>query len=442
MISPLALAAPALLGIVSLAIVTPSFAVAQSSPPVRPAAFPPDRPIFIERDTCNRLQSFALVLLKQCTSGQPGNIAISPPAAASACIRLDLKPTGRRPAPLDFKRSPTDNPNRIPDTIRYTSLLDYTCTDRLFVDENFKLKDSFRNILAKDRQPEGIITRIPFNTDSEKDLALINRTISLETKGNIPEALPKKALPTQASFMAVTAATINSAWHHPFPARQTKKAAFHLENGRIRQTPFMHAQAVFPCILSPEYTAIELPYASGPRPDASRIGIPMPSQTGSMIIIMPDENTPLDAFVQSLTVDKLAAIRRELLNSKRQNGGIPVALSLPKFNVETRIDLTPALGATGLTDQLAPRSTFTNIFAGKPPTRISGIWQTCILTVSERGTGTSETSLPEKTEPDAPPGNLPDAVPVEINRPFLWYIVPNEYHSRSPAVFIGIVREP
>lgn len=181
----------------------------------------------------------------------------------------------------------------------------------------------------------------------------------------------------------------------------------------------MHIRALLPCDLSPEYTALELPYAPAPRPDVSRIGTPPPRQTGSMIILMPPEDMPLDSFIQTLTVDKLAAIRTNLLDSKKEYGGMPVDLSLPKFRMETHIDLTPALAAAGMTLQLSRRSIYADLFDGQPPSHLSGIWQASTLTVAERGTGTSEISLPETTEPDTAAGNLATTVPVEINRPFL-----------------------
>ncbi len=442
MISPLARAIPALLGIAFPAIAETAPAAVEPTRHIRPTEFPPDRQILLAQDDCNRLQSFALILLKQCTAGYPGNIAISPLAAAASCTRMELKPSGRKPAQLDFDRSPQANPNHKLSILPHLTLVDYTCTDRLFVDEKFKLRDSYRSLLATDRQPEEIITRVPFETNPEKAVTIINRAISQATKGWIPEALPEHALPMPASFMAVTAATFNTGWLHPFPAHKTAQMPFHPENGSIRQVPTMHIRALLPCDLSPEYTAIELSYAPAPRPDISHIGTPPPRQTGSMIILMPPEDMPLDSFIQTLTVDKLAAIRTNLLHIKKEYGGMPVALSLPKFRVETHIDLTPALAAAGMTRQLSPRSTHADLFGGKAPSHLSGIWQACTLTVSERGTGTSKISLPETTEPDAAAGNLAETVPVEINRPFLWYIVPNEYHSRSPAIFIGVAREP
>lgn len=442
MISPLARAIPALLGIAFPAIAETAPAAIEPTWHIRPTEFPPDRPILISQDASNRLQAFALILLKQCISDYPGNLALSPLAAAESCVRLNLKTTGRTPAPLDFEHRPNAHSNGILHIRPYVTLVDYTCTARLFVDEKFKLSASYLNTLSKNRQPEEIVTRIPFETDPEKAVTIINCTISQETKGRIPEALPEPALPTPASFMAVTAATFNTEWLHPFPAQKTTKKAFHPENGNTRQVATMHIRALLPCDLSSEYTALELPYVPAPRPDVSRIGTPPPRQTGSMIILMPPEDMPLDSFIQTLTVDKLAAIRTNLLNVKKEYGGMPVDLSLPKFRMETHIDLTPALAAAGMARQLSPRSIYADLFDGQAPSHLSGIWQACTLTVAERGTGTSEISLPETTEPDTAAGNLAETVPVEINRPFLWYIVPNEYHSRSPAIFIGVVREP
>ncbi|MBT9449511.1 hypothetical protein ICN84_05405 [Akkermansia glycaniphila] len=182
MISPLARAIPALLGIAFPAIAETAPAAIEPTRHIRPTEFPPDRPILISQDASNRLQAFALILLKQCISDYPGNLALSPLAAAESCVRLNLKTTGRTPAPLDFEHSPHAHSNGILHIRPYVTLVDYTCTARLFVDEKFKLSASYLNTLSKNRQPERIITRILLETELGKAIDINNRTIARETE--------------------------------------------------------------------------------------------------------------------------------------------------------------------------------------------------------------------------------------------------------------------
>lgn len=400
-----------------------------------------DEPAFPGLDASDDLQTFGLSLLKKELAARKGNLCLSPYAAALSLTRLIPKATSEELHRI-LDNLPQAGTLR---DIRATTFLSLQAADRLFVDTRFPFKHDYTLTLYHAKQPREIITALDIATSPEQSRQTIRRQLEPLAHKNGEKQLLPGDITDRTALMAWNTAWIENKWNTPFPPQSTRDRAFFPEHGKTAYVPTMHHIASHPLLLSPDCSAIELNYA----PDSALLAKEhreslcsnfTPSQSGSMIIILPPENTTIDHFVQNLTVDKIAQIRRKLMDAR--HGAKPVSLTLPRFQTNTSVDLLPSLTALGMNSELSEQSAFATIFTTEKPPAISGIFQNCGIVISEQGanTGTGEQGIPAATSHTLQ--DEQNAITFEINRPFLWIIVPHDDHSRSPALFMGIVREP
>jgi len=175
--------------------------------------------------------------------------------------------------------------------------------------------------------------------DPEGARKVINAWVKRQTAGRIPDLLAEPDVTTLTRLVLVNAMYLKAPWLNPFDASDTKPGEFRRGDGSRVSVPMMalvRCQGIGIC---------ELPYAADTGWRA--VELPYLGDSLAMTIIMPDN---LAAFERGLTAQKLTRIIGALRTSPPGTSGVVynVAVTMPRFGIETRADLADALAAMGM----------------------------------------------------------------------------------------------
>lgn len=276
--------------------------------------------------------------------------------------------------------------------------------------QGYRFLPEFLDILAQ-HYGAGLML-LDFARDPEAARRVINKWVSDQTKGRIPELIPPDAIDALTRLVLTNAIYFNAAWAEPFEKELTKDGTFHLLDGRKVTVPMMHKTTNLGYAEGEGYQLVEIPYEGHEL---------------AMVVLLPAEGK-FEAFEGSLNPERLQEILGEI--SYRQ-----VALTLPRFRFESYFRLAETLKAMGMQTAFIP---YQADFSGMDGTRdlyIGDVLHKAFVSVDEEGTEAAAATaviikivaLPE------PP------VEVIVDRPFIFFI----RDLRTGAiVFFGRVLNP
>ena len=159
----------------------------------------------------------------------------------------------------------------------------------------------------------------------------------------------------------------------------------------------------------PGWQAVEIPYVGGSL---------------AMTIIVPAD---LAAFEAALTADRLAAITASLADAE-------VALTLPRFSIETKAQLADVLAALGMPSAFDDRADFGGITTAEQ-LAISDVIHQANIDVDEKGTEAAAATAVAMAASAMPA----EPVTLRVDRPFLFAVrdVPT-----GAVLFLGQVVDP
>ncbi|XP_048380365.1 plasminogen activator inhibitor 1 [Stegostoma tigrinum] len=284
----------------------------------------------------------------------------------------------------------------------------------VFVQRNMQLQNAY--LKSYRRAFNGWPKQIYFH-DANTATYLINKWVEVQTRGMIPKFLrPGMLDPVLTRMVLINAVYFKGLWKMPFPAKATHQRVFYKEDGTKILVPMMSQSAklnasefVTPSGL--DYDVIELPYHG---------------ETLSMYIVAPfRKEVPLSALTDIITVSLVDEWTRSLETVKRQ-------LVLPKFSLDSEVDLRKSLTAMGITDifnarkaDLSKISTSEQLFVAKALQKVK-------IEVNESGTKASAATAAVLYERMAP-------FEVVIDRPFLFLV---RHNPTGTILFMGQVMEP
>lgn len=251
--------------------------------------------------------------------------------------------------------------------------------------------------------------QVPMGTD-EADQALAD-WVAEQTKGLIGS--DGKVLETTPDTLNALASTLyfQAGWSDEFNDRLTEEDTFTAADGAETRVDFMHRSQDGSFLRQNGYQAATLG-----------------TKGGSMTFVLPDEGmTPADLLKNP---DFLA----EVTNSENQIYG-EVQWSVPKFDVDSELDLKPTLEGLGITDVFdAGASDFT------PLTDLEPVWldrvkQLARVKVDEKGVEAAAVTLMADSGAGAPPED-PQICVMDLDRPFLFLV-----RDGSAILFVGVVEQ-
>lgn len=200
-------------------------------------------------------------------------------------------------------------------------------------------------------------------------------------------------------------------WRNEFDKSNTKKEIFHASTGDIT-CDFMHESTIQDLYYGENFTAIAKPF----------------EHAGSMWLILPNEGVGVKDLIMNRTVMNLPLHGGENKRAK-------VNLSMPKFDVDSTMDLINALKTMGIQNVFDSKlSDFTPMTKQIDNICVSDMIHSARVKVDEEGceaaafTVILETGAPMPTE----------EVDFTLDRPFLFVIT----GETGTPLFVGVVNQP
>jgi serpin B len=280
--------------------------------------------------------------------------------------------------------------------------------NQAYAQGGFPLEEAYLDALAA-RFGSGI-RLVDFVRNAEAARLDINAWVSERTEDRIPDLLPDGSVDDMTRLVLVNAVYMKAAWFSQFDEAATAPVAFHRLDGSSVVVPTMHDTFGLRYAEGDAWQAVELPYVGG--------------QLG-MLVILPDELPAFEAGLDGGALEEIAGA----LEVER------VALSLPRFGIESKLDLNEVLQTMGMPLAFDPLGAD---FSGITPVDdlyISAVIHQANIDVDEEGTEAAAATGVVMGTTSAPP----PPIPMNIDRPFLFALRDLE---TGAILFLGRVVEP
>jgi len=280
----------------------------------------------------------------------------------------------------------------------------------LWGQQGYEFKPAFLDTLAQNYAAG--MRLVDFLADADAARQEINNWVSEETEQRIEDLIPQGGVDALTRLVLTNAIHFKAAWATPFEEQITEDGPFYLLNGGSVSVPMMRNTTERNYASAPGYQVVELPY------DGCEL---------SMVILLPEEGD-FEDFEASLDQAKLAAIL-DKLSSER------VALTMPKFEMQSRFSLSDALSDLGMPVAFSDQADFSGM-DGTKDLLISKVFHQTFVSVDEEGTEAAGATAVVMTLKAAVPET---PVEVTVDRPFIFAI-----HDIETGVllFIGRVVDP
>lgn len=237
----------------------------------------------------------------------------------------------------------------------------------------------------------------------------INCWVEEHTAGMIRDILDE--IPDGAVMYLVNALAFEARWAEPYTEHQVRESTFTTEDGRKRNAEFMY-DTLYRYLETDNATGFIRHYAGN---------------TYAFAALLPDEGVTVGQLVQSLDGDGLA----ELLSQPQEK---VVDTAIPKFEMETSLEMSGILQSMGMTDAFDPAladlsglgtSAAGNIF-------INRVLHKTFISVGEQGTRAGAATVVEANDQAM---EITDTANIVIlDRPFVYMIIDCE---TSLPIFMG-----
>ena len=239
---------------------------------------------------------------------------------------------------------------------------------------------------------------------------LINEWASEQTHGRIPKVLDPGTVTAQWRLALANAIYLKAAWLEPFDPDATRAEAFTLPDGSTVDVPMMTGR-LGTCATGDDWQAVRLPYVG---------------EGLSLLVIVPER---LAAFEARLDSDLLA----EIVGAFEARYAL-ADVTLPRFDIETKVDLVPDLKALGLTVPFGSSADFSGMTA-EAQLAIGTVIHQANITVDEAGTEAAAVTV---VGLDTSGGPTPTCT-VSADRPFVFALQDND---TGAILFAGHVVDP
>jgi len=252
-----------------------------------------------------------------------------------------------------------------------------------------------------------------YRADAEAARTEINRWVGEATKQRIPDLLGPGTITADTALTLVNAIYMKAPWFHPFEDDATTTGPFATAASTTVQVPIMHTSRTMQYAAGDGWQMVELPYVGNAL---------------AMTLLVPD-------------LGRLAEIEG-LLPSGLFDTGVgalgprDVTLGLPKFDIESRAQLSRLMAALGMPTAFDPNGADFSGITNDLQLFIDLIVHQANITVDEKGTEAAAATAVVMV-PTAAPSEPP--VTLEIDHPFLFAVrdVPT-----GAVLFLGRVTDP
>jgi serine protease inhibitor len=287
--------------------------------------------------------------------------------------------------------------------------LELLTANSLWCDDGFAPKPEYVNTLKQHYWAE--IQALDFR--SPVSAGRVNSWAHEKTRGRIPAVVA--SLAEYSPLLAMNAVYFKGLWTEPFEVAQTREEEFTLQDGSKQLVPLMRQSGEFRYAEIGGAQMVRLPYQGGM----------------SMRIALPPKGMPFPKFCSDLS--GLAGTRWTRTMGQRDGH-----LRLPRFRIETQVDLSTPLKAMGMSQVFDPACAELEGISDRKPLFLMGVMQKDFVEVNEKGTEAAAlTELMCGAALNPPPP--PPPFEMIVNRPFVFAICDD---LSGAIVFLAAVVDP
>ena len=211
--------------------------------------------------------------------------------------------------------------------------------DSLWINKHLPLHPSYEKFF--DRYFNQLLQTVDFLYDKAGSIRKINQWTTTETNNKIRDMLTGKDANAHTQLILTTAMSIKAKWVHPFDSKKTSFLPFYTSRGAI-QVDMMQTISKFPIWKGEKMSLAALPYVS------------IKNMKLAMVFIVPNEGVPLETVENELTWDTW---EKGVKNLREEE----VKFIVPRFRVENRLDMRPALEMLGLKSAFLKEADFSGM---------------------------------------------------------------------------------
>lgn len=286
----------------------------------------------------------------------------------------------------------------------------------LWLDSSLPILPIFKNALQRNFQAS--LQPVDFAHRLTLSIQTINQWTAKQTQSKIHHVLLPQDVASDTQMVVTTASNVQGEWMQPFDQIKTKRLPFHLSAQRTVMTSMMQNISNYMLKKGERWDLLILPYKEGEQGSQLVMGI-----------FLPKEGVLLNEIEDHLNWDNWK-------QWKQQAQMQLVALTLPRFRFEKRLNLESGLKALGLSIIFTPEADFSGITTAKNIFIDKAVHKT-LIQVDEKGSGISSISRVDRK----PIEEARNENPYEFiaDRPFVFII----WDQKIDAIlFIGRVTYP
>jgi len=287
--------------------------------------------------------------------------------------------------------------------------VEISIANQLWADKLYKFKCSYlRKVKKAYKAP---VKRMPFRTKADDCRVEINKWVEDKTKNRIVDLLPEGSISDMTALVLTNAIYFKGQWDNKFEEEDTFDEAFLTPTGQTVSSRMMNTQDKYNVYQGNRIQMLELPYAG---------------KEFSMLVVLPNEDTPLKEIEKTITLEKLNHYISLLTESD-------VRVSFPKFKFESEFALKPTLSVMGMPIPFSNAADLSRM-SGNLELKIDEVFHKAFVEVTEEGTEAAAATAVVIVRKSV-------SIPIEFkaNRPFMFLIREN---STGSILFMGRVTNP
>ncbi|CAD5935634.1 Serpin B6 [Planktothrix tepida] len=285
----------------------------------------------------------------------------------------------------------------------------FLSANSLFPQIKYPFLESFLALLEKYYQVK--ITPVDYYNDFQAARNTINQWVAEQTQHKINELIPPNALTELTRLVLVNAVYFKGSWANPFDRDGTETKPFWLTSDREIPVPMMNITGQFNYAQTEEVQVLELPYRGN---------------NFSMMILLPRERNGLMELEKNLSLNNLYQWIQPMYTQQ-------VEVSLPRFEINFKSELSNTLAQMGVTDAFDEnKANFSGMDGREHWLYIKNVFHQACIEVNEEGSEATAATAVQIEARCLPPS-------FNANHPFIFLISEN---NTGNIVFLGRLVNP
>lgn len=298
---------------------------------------------------------------------------------------------------------------------------DLKTANALWVRKEYPLNQQF--VKNSKKYYGGNVTNLDFKAEPEESRIIINDWVASKTNEKIENLIPEDLITADTAVIITNAVYFKGKWMNEFDTAHTEKKIFYNSSSDVNGTPvdMMYIQEYFSYGEDENAKIVELPYKGNDL---------------CMYVVLPEENN-IEEFENTFTLSEYNTLKSSMELQ------YPVQTWLPKFNIDTKVELPDTLQDMGIVDAFdSRRANLSGMYDVEMVPEDYNLWlddvvHQAFIDVQEEGTEAAASTAIEAV--DSAAVTPKKVLEFKADHPFMFFI---EDKRTGCILFMGKVENP